>query len=183
MGFKMPGGVARTIASDGQQIDARLNDLREAHDNLEARFNGLAMPISDQEKISYQQASDWVRMVNSITWTLSSIYLVGAIIALNGVMQKGVDPAWRFTVGLVVAGLCLVWAAVDVSYVVMSLDARKTLVSIEAEWKSKFPMYTQQMQRKKLRFFLNFILVYVPILGLFVAALIVAFKKWPLPPP
>jgi hypothetical protein len=176
-------GVARTPASGGQQIDARIDDLQEAHDKLETRFNGLTIPTSDQEKISYQQAADWLRMVNMITWTLSSIYLVGAIIALNGVMQKGVDPVWRFTVALGVAGLCLVWAAVDACYMTTSFEVRKTLVEIETEWKSKFPIYTEQLKRKKLRFFLNFILVYTPILGLFSAALLVAFNKWSPPPP
>ena len=83
---------------------------------LRTSLDSITTPVTQQSELAYQQASDWLRMVNTITWTLSSIFLVGAIIAVNGASQANALPHWRLTAYLLVVILCLIWWRVDWIY-------------------------------------------------------------------
>jgi hypothetical protein len=132
----------------------------------------------DRSKIAHQQASDWVRMVNSITWTLSSIYLVGAIIALNGASQSK-DPVWRVVVGWAVAGLGVVWLLVDWVYARSSAVARSKLVALEASWDEDAAFYRYQAAQLKWGPTLISVLIMVPVLGVIWLGLVLAMPSLP----
>ena len=102
-------------------------DLFRQQRELEKRVNDLATPVDKRPELAYGQASDWLRMVNTITWTLSSIFLVGAIIAVNGASQSGVDPAWRIAAYVLVFVLCAIWWRVDWIYAQSAIKARAVL--------------------------------------------------------
>src|SRR5258708_15723272 len=91
----------RELRAENSQLKGQL-DLREENRLLKEQNDALA---DEAIKASYQQAADWVKMVNSVTWTLSSIYLVAAIIALNGAMQLK-DFPWRPLIAIVFILLC-----------------------------------------------------------------------------
>jgi hypothetical protein len=96
-------------------------------------------PESDQTKLVYQQAGDWVRMVNTITWTLGSIYLAGSFIVLNAALgPQLIDKNWRPLIGLAVVCLCVIWLVVDSVYLWSVSAARRKLVAIEENWPTKF---------------------------------------------
>ena len=101
--------VLKKLNDQQRDLGARLGDLK-------ARLDSVTTPVTEQSELAYQQASDWLRMVNTITWALSSIFLVGAIIALNGASQNGVLPLWRLAAYILVMILCAVWWRVDWVY-------------------------------------------------------------------
>ncbi len=92
----------------------------------------------------YQQAADWVRMVNSVTWTLGSIFLLGALITLNGAMQVKDGEAWRTVVGCGVIVLALFWAVIDCIYARSSRRARDAVEKIERKWGDERQFFTKQ---------------------------------------
>src|ERR1043166_3956888 len=59
--------------------------LQESLDRLNARVQALAPQNEEQREVArrdeermrlaYQQAADWVKLTNNVTWTMSSIYL------------------------------------------------------------------------------------------------------------
>ena len=118
-------------------LQQTITDLRrtiqvmEDKDRLEAQVGDAGEQTT---RLSYQQGADWVRMCNSISWSLGSIYVVAAIIALNGAMQQGVKPEWRTVIGWVVVFLALAWALIDGAYLWSARTARNYLRSIENKW-------------------------------------------------
>lgn len=101
----------------------------------------LAQQTEARRLLSYQQAADWLRMTNNITWTLSSVYLVAAIIGLNSGLTVN-DPDWRLWIGLTVTGLGLSWLLVDIIYFCSASNARQQLRAIEQNMEERF--YTTQ---------------------------------------
>jgi hypothetical protein len=153
----------------------------------DAAFDSLAVRVAtlenalkeiteaDHRKTVYQHAGDWLRMVNMITWTLASIYLVGAVIALNGALQSH-DSRWRLTVGLSVFLLSLIWGGVDYIYEYSAKCARVKLENIEAGWGKDSQFYTDQLTgwgaRRRIAVW---ILIGLPILGVGLLGLGTAF--------
>jgi hypothetical protein len=121
-----------------------VRNLTREQSLLKARLDGLTTPVTEQSQLAYQQASDWLRMVNTITWALSSIFLVGAIIAINGASQSGVLPSWRLAAYVLVVILCLIWWRVDWVYTQSAIQAREKLVAIERGWDETNALYTSQ---------------------------------------
>src|ERR1700720_2840718 len=88
--------VQQQIAELGQGIQLQRGvDLHQSISDLREQIQALQQDrrppeqVADQRtSLSYQQASEWVRMCNTITWSLGSIYVVAAILALNGAMQQ-----------------------------------------------------------------------------------------------
>ena len=126
------------------ELQILFRDLAREQRVLKARIDSLTIPVVDQTTLAYQQASDWLRMVNTITWTLSSIFLVGAIIALNGASQNSALPEWRLAAYLLVLILCLIWWRVDWVYTQSAIEARNKLVAIEQNWDPLNALYRSQ---------------------------------------
>jgi hypothetical protein len=133
------GIVARVVAR------RQVNALSTRHDTLAEQVRTLTLGPEDTKeaarfaeermRLSYQQAADWVKMSNSITWTMSSIYLVGSLLALNGALSTQlIGTPWRPRIGLAVVILCGLWLAFDLVYLFSSFDARKRLAQMENSW-------------------------------------------------
>jgi hypothetical protein len=172
--------------------DNQIASLRTEHDALEKKVKGIVVPTPHfQKQWAYQQAADWVRMVNTITWTLFSIYLVSAVIALNGASQPGVDVAWRRTIAISVLVLCIVWGVVDWVYDVTLQAARKQLEKMEEGWDEENQFFTGQRKNPSIRIVegrLIIVLIYAPmvligLVAIFIALRGIVFWDWPLPVP
>jgi hypothetical protein len=120
--------LVRNLAQQQRDLTQQQRDLEERltqqQRHLEERVNNLTTPVGERPGLAYDQASDWLRMVNTITWALSSIFLVGAIIAVNGASQSGVDPYWRIGAYVLVVVLCAIWWRVDFIYAQSAVQAR-----------------------------------------------------------
>jgi hypothetical protein len=167
----------RQIKQNVDHLDNRLvslekkeTELKKRIDHLEAeagKLGAIDRTLSDAEKLAYQQAADWLRLVNTVTWTLSSIFFVGAVIALSNAIQSH-DASWRLVIGLGVLSSVAIWAYFDQRYSKTAANARSALKEIESRWDPKFQFYTAQ--EKSVRFAgiisLTFYLTYlVPAAG------------------
>jgi hypothetical protein len=156
---------------------ARNATVTQQYKELTAKVDDLATPAGERCKLAYQQASDWLRMVNTITWTLSSIFLVGAIIALNGASQPTADPAWRLGAYLLVFVLCAIWWRVDWIYGQSALKAREMLVRIEENWAPTHAFYRSQNDAVSVRLSKSVArCIYLPILAVMLLAAFLAAK-------
>jgi hypothetical protein len=177
------GMTDQDLARCAEQVRllAEENDLLKKNISLMERNAALAAQnaalLPEAIKLSYQQAADWVKMVNTVTWTLSSIYLAATLVALNASFAL----PWRPLVGIVVVILCFVWAGIDTIYATSVRSARAYLEGIERDWGIANPrgFFSYQRGTTKLRplsFALNVFLlgsVAIPFyLGL------VAAKPW-----
>ena len=94
-------------------------------------------------------------MCNTITWSLGSIYVVAAILALNGAIQQS-SMVWRSVIGVLVVLLVVAWALIDWSYLQSASSAREHLRQIETSWRGQEPIgggfFTRQEQRHKFTF-------------------------------
>jgi uncharacterized membrane protein YgcG len=72
----------------GADLHQSISDLREQIQALQQDRRPPEQVADQRTTLSYQQAAEWVRMCNTITWSLGSIYVVAAILALNGAMQQ-----------------------------------------------------------------------------------------------
>ena len=78
-----------------------------------------------------------MKLANNVTWTMSSIYLVGSLLALNGSLtQQVIDTPWRPRVGLAVVILSVIWLMFDVVYFFSARSARSWLAATEARWEA-----------------------------------------------
>jgi hypothetical protein len=156
-------------------LTRRVAALETTANDLPTQIAGALIPPGDHHKLAYEHAAQWLRMVNTITWTLSSLYLAVAIVALNTV--RDAPKEWKHTIGWTVFGLCCVWFCVDVIYAFSSLKARSILTKIEADtaWPAELKLYTWQAQWTAadgskepiiLLWLLSGLLVYVPIAGM-----------------
>jgi hypothetical protein len=123
----------------------RINRLQESIDQVRSALNVLTLQGDDQKeaakrdeersRLAYQQAADWVKLANSITWTMSSIYLVGSLLALNGALaQHLIATPWRPRIGIAVVTLSVIWLVFDLIYFISARSARKWLAEKEALW-------------------------------------------------
>jgi hypothetical protein len=124
----------------------RTATLQESLQRLEDTLAALTPEPQDQKEVArwdeermrlaYQQAADWVKLANNVTWTMTSIYLIGALLALNGSLnQQVINTPWRPWVGLAVVLLSIVWLIVDFVYLLSARSARNVLAATEALWK------------------------------------------------
>jgi hypothetical protein len=164
------------------ELEQTITDLRQhivaAQEN--ARLAGQAALLEDENlRMSYQQAGDWVRMSNTVMWSLGSIYIVAAIIALNGAVQSTV-ATWRTAVGMIVALLALTWLVADIAYSSSTRAARKYLRDVEARWPARDPLprgfYTGQHPLRSLSYLVT-ALLYLSAIVLGVLALAIAFPQ------
>ena len=132
----------------------------------------------------YQQAGDWLRMVNTITWSLTSIFLVGAILALNSAVQKN-DIEWTHAVGWNVFYLSCIWGFVDFINECSAIGARRRLTTIE----NTFPVGVEKFYTKQAEGCWNclarwsiLIPIATPIIGVAIIALGFATKEPPASP-
>jgi hypothetical protein len=123
------------------------NDLDDLANRISALETAALLGLQEQRRLAYQHAGEWVRMVNTITWTLTSIFLVGAVIALNGAMQKNPeDDVWTHKIGWCVVGLSAIWLAVDIVYEWTAIRARTILQNLEGDENWQGPkLYTDQV--------------------------------------
>ena len=124
----------------GADLQQSVADLREQirlmqqNNQLEER---VLRAGEQATTLSYQQAAEWVRMCNTVTWSLGSIYVVAAVIALNGAMQQGPSAAWRSVAGWLVVFMVIVWAVIDCAYLRSAKSAREYLRNIETSWREQ----------------------------------------------
>jgi hypothetical protein len=99
----------------------------------------------ERTRLAYQQAADWVKLANNVTWTMSSIYLVGSLLALNGSLtQQLINTPWRPWVGIAVVGLSFIWLAFDLIYSCSARSARNWLAATEARWVTEAQFFSSQ---------------------------------------
>jgi len=167
--------------ADIDSVDAKVSDMNAKLELVLTKIEELKSAASkelsaaDAAKMVYAEAGNWVRMVNTITWTLGSIFLVGAIIATN-VLTAQTSP-WRGTVALWIIFLCLIWLLIDILYWVSIWTPRSILESVEKDFKNAaLRLYTRQQMGygNRVRFWVNVLTWVLPVVvGLF--ALIVGW--------
>jgi hypothetical protein len=159
------------------ELRIALGALAREQRELKARVDGLVTPKGERERLAYQEASHWLRMVNTITWTLGSIFLAGAIIAINGASQNGVDPYWRAAAYILVVILCAVWWRVDFIYSQSAIKAREFLVSVERVWADADAFYRSQNDALSVKRRKHVALcIYLPIIAVGLVAGFLAIK-------
>jgi hypothetical protein len=178
-----------TSENDQTRVADLENTVTELRHTIEVmlenkRLSEQVTHLGDETiRLSYQQAADWVRMSNLVTWSLGSIYVVAAVIALNGAMQQQ-NQIWRALIGGVVIFLAVMWALVDFSYLCSSRSARRYLISIENQWPDRQPLprgFFIGQQRHRYLFGLVTALLYASALVLAGLALVIAIQpvsKW-----
>ena len=163
----------------GADLHQSILDLREQIQALQQDRRPPEQVADQRTTLSYQQASEWVRMCNTITWSLGSIYVVAAILALNGAMQQS-SMVWRSVIGVLVVLLVVAWALIDWSYLQSASSAREHLREIETSWRGQEPtgggFFTRQEQRHKFTFELVRFVLGASAALLFVLGLIVAIR-------
>ena len=162
------------LTAEYRKTFAYVKRLDSKVDTLDDRVRNLTTPADPAALAAYAQAGSWLQMVNTITWTLTSIFLVGAIIALNGASQNP-DVYWRLAVCLLVIILCIAWGAVDYVYSKSAWKAREKLRRLEGRWVEDHKFYCDQddelsvKRRKRVTF-----CVYVPVVTMGVLAIFLA---------
>lgn len=129
-------GQERRLETIDNTVAGIRNDITAFRTEITARVTAIETQDAQQfefQKLMYQQASAWVAMVNTITWTLGSIFLVAGIIALNGAINTN-DLHWRHVAGFGVIALALIWLLMDVLYGISAVHARSQLREIEEQW-------------------------------------------------
>jgi hypothetical protein len=150
-------------------VNARLGEENERLRNETERLG------SETIRMFYHQAADWVRTVNTVTWSLGSIYLVAAILALNGAVQQ-TNQVWRTWIGLGIIALVGIWLVIDGAYLRSARSAREYLKNIERQWPNHEGFYSNQAPNiNTIR--LVSALLYISALILALLALLVAFPK------
>jgi hypothetical protein len=151
------GGLAgwllarRRLAS----LQTSLQELETSVQNLSATVTNLASTAQnnatvatwkeERVRLAYTQAADWLKLANNVTWTMSSIYLVGSLIALNGALSQSViGTIWRPIVGLAVVAISIIWVIFDVVYSYAARSARDWLVATESHWDTSAQFYSGQ---------------------------------------
>lgn len=184
---------AEEKAAEAAQLSARLSKLDsdvKMAEAIQARTDKwledlsklgktpeLNVSAADQKKLAYQEASQWLRMVNLITWTLNSIFLVGAMVALNGAAQQTADVVWRYAACVAAILLCIVWRSVDNIYSVSATKARAFLCVAEADWgPASFYRTTQDNEEAKKLVARLSSRVNLPIYGVAIMAVLMLYK-------
>lgn len=139
MGANSTGENDQTRVAD---LENTVTELRHTIEVMQEnkRLTEQVTHLGDETiRLSYQQAADWVRMSNLVTWSLGSIYVVAAVIALNGAVQQQ-NEVWRTLIGGVVIFLAVAWALIDFAYLCSIRSARRYLISIENQWPDRQPL-------------------------------------------
>jgi hypothetical protein len=182
--FKIILAVVDTLNATVTQMSKDIKELRQEIVSLRQDVDGLRNRLAaietqevaqlDFRKTTYQQAADWLKMVNAITWSLGSVFLVAGIIALNGAMQMN-DSHWRGVVGVGVVTLSLIWIIVDLVYDRSAVAARKQLVRIEDQWGANLDdrFYTR-LSKKRASRGMVWVMLIAAMLAMAYAGLIVA---------
>ena len=82
---------------------------------------------------TYQHATEWVRMCNSITWTVASVYLVSAVLAMNTAVSRPAGSHERTVIGVILILLLVVWLLVDFVYLRSAAHARNEIEKLETK--------------------------------------------------
>lgn len=103
---------------------------------VEAAARGAAGGAVDNEKQSnlertYQHAADWLRMANSITWNVASVYLVSSVFAMNTALTRPAGSTERHTIGIIWLVLLVIWFLVDLIYLQSASHARAKIAEVE----------------------------------------------------
>jgi Na+-transporting NADH:ubiquinone oxidoreductase subunit NqrB len=192
----MPNGeptlqdILQNIQGQAQQLQSIENTVGTIRDDVagfrtEITARVAAIETQDAQrfefqKVLYQQASAWVGMANTITWSLGSIFLVAGIIALNGAINTN-DVHWRHVAGFGVIALALIWLLIDVLYGISAVSARNQLEEIEEQWvRHGRGFFARQNKYRALRWIVWGGLVF-SMLGMAYGGLIVARPQLNLP--
>jgi hypothetical protein len=146
--------VNREVAAlPGLRVDEQAQlrqQLRQAEDLMqqliaELKKQGAAEGgLTDQDKAVYAEAGHWVRMVNTVTWTLMLAVapaLIGLIVAAH---TSTTIPKWIFAVGSGI--IALLWLYFDYLYEVSANKARAFLSGIEQTKNFGHKLYDQQQK-------------------------------------
>jgi hypothetical protein len=94
-------------------------------------------PHTDHLEKIYIEASQWIRMCNTILWTMGT-FLVPASAACIGIAVE--HPEWRFFLSPASVFLFGFWVYVSRLYRATAASARQVLMRIEDEWRIKDEM-------------------------------------------
>lgn len=97
---------------------------------------------------TYQHAADWVRMVNSITWSIASFYLLSAVIAMNVALTRPAGSFERHAISATWIALLVLWAVVDFVYLSTARHARGAIDGIEKDAAFGSNFYTDQRRTR-----------------------------------
>ncbi len=136
LSYRKPPIATAPIQYSRHPIEKKHEELEKQCELLQARIKETKIPAPPQaEIVTYQQAADWLKMVNTVTWTMGSIYLAAAFVALNGALSESlVDTVWRHVIGVAVCALSLIWFHVDNIYSSSAQKARAKLKALEDVW-------------------------------------------------
>jgi hypothetical protein len=99
----------------------------------------------DQPKsLAYTQGGSWISLVNVITWTLASVYILGSFFSLQDTLKSDEYSAFRLIMPIVWLSLCIPWVVIDKAYLDAAKSARATLRRIEEEFPNGCKFYTEQ---------------------------------------
>jgi len=84
--------------------------------------------MTDEQKLAYSEAGNWVRMANTVTWTLAGVFAAILVAAIYMAMTTSV-PRWLLvSISVVVGGF---WFWIDRVYENTAVAARNILVGLE----------------------------------------------------
>lgn len=127
--------------------------------------------MSDQDKAAYSEASQWVRLTNTVSWTL----LIAAVPILVGLLAGAAATSASISKWILAGGsafLAAVWFYVDYLYEKSTVGARMVLVAIEEANRFAHQFYTGQQKEVPRVHSLN-LLVMAFLAVLFVAWLLI----------
>ncbi|MCP3681377.1 MAG: hypothetical protein GY861_01685 [bacterium] len=99
----------------------------------------------EKQKLVYEQAGQWLRMANILTWTIGALFiplsLYCFVLAIN---DKNDDHDWLYCAGSL--ALHFVWTYMALSHGFAAWKSREALMKIEEKWEihEKLRFYHRQ---------------------------------------
>lgn len=101
-------------------------------------------PTFSSRQLAYQQAAGWVQMVNTLTWTLASFYLLSSAVMLGTAINEKDSVILHILFPIIWLALLGIWVAIDCVYLASARHARHTLERIEAEFPTSDRFFRSQ---------------------------------------
>ena len=125
--------------------------------------------IAEQAPLAYAQAGSWIQMVNYVTWTLASAFVLGSLVALSAALQRPEFDEMRLVMPVVWFPLALAWIVFDRTYLKTADVARAVVNKIEAGFPKYMRPYSNQSASGRSRVNKMLYLIAVFILAIWAA--------------
>ena len=87
--------------------------------------------ITETMALAYAQACGWIQMVNYVTWTLASAFVLASLVSITSTLQRTEFDEIRLVMPIVWVPLCIAWFVFDRTYVNTAKVARAVVNRIE----------------------------------------------------